>query len=124
MHISNGRCTPKRSQSTSSLGEIQRYVFIDRDLPSSSHPVFIRPAVYIFFFKLLHACVTLMNCAMPQMSTNIVCSSNFCFPSIIKFQFIVRLADPANNDAKMKLAEIYEIMGEPRKALDLVYEGM
>ncbi|KAF8812960.1 TPR-like protein [Phlegmacium glaucopus] len=34
----------------------------------------------------------------------------------------VRLADPSNNDAKMKLAEIYEIMGEPRKALDLVYE--
>ncbi|PPQ68724.1 hypothetical protein CVT26_003630 [Gymnopilus dilepis] len=34
----------------------------------------------------------------------------------------VRLADPTNNDAKMKLAEIYEIMGEPRKALDLVYE--
>jgi hypothetical protein len=31
--------------------------------------------------------------------------------------------DPANNDAKMKLAEIYEIMGEPRKALDIVYEG-
>lgn len=36
---------------------------------------------------------------------------------------LVRLADPSNNDAKMKLAEIYEIMGEPRKALDLVYEG-
>ena len=35
---------------------------------------------------------------------------------------LVRLADPTNNDAKMKLAEIYEIMGEPRKALDLVYE--
>lgn len=35
----------------------------------------------------------------------------------------VRLADPTNNDAKMKLAEIYEIIGEPRKALDLVYEG-
>ncbi|KAH9476509.1 Transcription factor tau subunit sfc4 [Psilocybe cubensis] len=34
----------------------------------------------------------------------------------------VRLADPTNNDAKMKLAEIYEIMNEPRKALDLVYE--
>ncbi|KDR78033.1 hypothetical protein GALMADRAFT_245006 [Galerina marginata CBS 339.88] len=34
----------------------------------------------------------------------------------------VRLADPTNNDAKMKLAEVYEIMGEPRKALDLVYE--
>lgn len=37
-------------------------------------------------------------------------------------RFLVRLADPTNNDAKMKLAEIYEIMGEPRKALDLVYE--
>ena len=35
----------------------------------------------------------------------------------------VRLADPANNEAKMKLAEIYEITNETRKALDLVYEG-
>ncbi|KAF8332446.1 hypothetical protein F5887DRAFT_996848 [Amanita rubescens] len=34
----------------------------------------------------------------------------------------VRLADPTNNDAKMKLAEIYEIMNEPRRALELVYE--
>ncbi|KAJ3795759.1 hypothetical protein GGU11DRAFT_209264 [Lentinula aff. detonsa] len=34
----------------------------------------------------------------------------------------VRLADPTNNDAKMKLAEIYEILNEPRKALDLVYQ--
>jgi general transcription factor 3C polypeptide 3 (transcription factor C subunit 4) len=40
-----------------------------------------------------------------------------------KLHASVRLVDPANNDAKMKLAEIYEIMGEPRKALDLVYEG-
>ena len=32
-------------------------------------------------------------------------------------------ADPGNNDAKMKLAEIYEIVNEPRKALELVYEG-
>ncbi|EIW74984.1 TPR-like protein [Coniophora puteana RWD-64-598 SS2] len=31
-------------------------------------------------------------------------------------------ADPANNDAKMKLAELYEIMDEPRKALALVYQ--
>ncbi|KAI0738457.1 TPR-like protein [Daedaleopsis nitida] len=31
-------------------------------------------------------------------------------------------ADPTNNDAKMKLAEIYEIMNEPRKALELVLE--
>ena len=32
-------------------------------------------------------------------------------------------ADPSNHDAKMKLAEIYEIMDEPRKALELVYQG-
>ncbi|KDQ49967.1 hypothetical protein JAAARDRAFT_42458 [Jaapia argillacea MUCL 33604] len=31
-------------------------------------------------------------------------------------------ADPTHNDAKMKLAEIYEILNEPRKALDLVYQ--
>ncbi|THV03835.1 TPR-like protein [Dendrothele bispora CBS 962.96] len=34
----------------------------------------------------------------------------------------VRTADPNNNEAKMKLAEIYEILNEPRKALDLVYQ--
>ncbi|KAG6826536.1 hypothetical protein H0H92_015434, partial [Tricholoma furcatifolium] len=34
----------------------------------------------------------------------------------------VRIADPTHNEAKMKLAEIYEIMNEPRKALELVYE--
>jgi thioredoxin-like negative regulator of GroEL len=32
-------------------------------------------------------------------------------------------ADPTHNEAKMKLAELYEIMDEPRKALDLVYQG-
>ncbi|KAG9310821.1 hypothetical protein JVU11DRAFT_8674 [Chiua virens] len=31
-------------------------------------------------------------------------------------------ADPSNADAKMKLAELYEIMDEPRKALELVYQ--
>ncbi|KAG8215367.1 hypothetical protein J3R82DRAFT_8964 [Butyriboletus roseoflavus] len=31
-------------------------------------------------------------------------------------------ADPFNTDAKMKLAELYEIMDEPRKALELVYQ--
>ncbi|EGN99637.1 hypothetical protein SERLA73DRAFT_159861 [Serpula lacrymans var. lacrymans S7.3] len=31
-------------------------------------------------------------------------------------------ADPTNNEAKMKLAELYEIMDEPRKALELVYQ--
>jgi hypothetical protein len=31
--------------------------------------------------------------------------------------------DTTNNDAKLKLAEIYEILNEPRKALNLVYQG-
>ncbi|KAI0766969.1 TPR-like protein [Trametes elegans] len=31
-------------------------------------------------------------------------------------------ADPGQNEAKMKLAEIYEILNEPRKALDLVMQ--
>ncbi|KAI5117819.1 hypothetical protein M0805_004949 [Coniferiporia weirii] len=30
--------------------------------------------------------------------------------------------DPTNNEAKMKLAEIYEVTGQPRKALELVYQ--
>ncbi|KAJ7033739.1 hypothetical protein C8F04DRAFT_614968 [Mycena alexandri] len=34
----------------------------------------------------------------------------------------IRLVEPSNNEAKMKLAEIYEILDEPRKALELVYE--
>ena len=33
----------------------------------------------------------------------------------------VRLANPTNNDAKIKLAEIYEIMDEARKALDFFF---
>lgn len=32
--------------------------------------------------------------------------------------------DPDNVEAKMKLAELYEAMDEPRKALNLVYEGI
>ncbi|KAF7290469.1 TPR-like protein [Mycena kentingensis (nom. inval.)] len=36
----------------------------------------------------------------------------------------VRKYDPTNNQLKMDLAEIYEILEEPRKALDLVYEVM
>lgn len=36
---------------------------------------------------------------------------------------VVISADPTHNEAKMKLAEIYEILNEPRKALDLVMQG-
>ena len=43
--------------------------------------------------------------------------------SLMTILNIVIDADPAHNEAKMKLAELYEIMDEPRKALDLVYQG-
>jgi thioredoxin-like negative regulator of GroEL len=36
----------------------------------------------------------------------------------------VLAGDPDHIDAKMKLAELYEAMNEPRKALTLVYDGM
>ena len=35
----------------------------------------------------------------------------------------MRLGDPTNKDMGTKLAEIYEIIGEPQKALDQVCEG-
>ena len=55
------------------------------------------------------------------MFTNMVSFSPFF--NVVSYILGGALVDPANNDAKMKLAEIYEIMGEPGKALDLVYEG-
>jgi hypothetical protein len=45
------------------------------------------------------------------------------FLNLLEFH-VVRSADPSLNDTKMKLAEIYEILNEPRKALELVYEGI
>lgn len=35
----------------------------------------------------------------------------------------VLTADSADNETKMRLAEIYEVLNEPRKALDLVFQG-
>jgi Tfp pilus assembly protein PilF len=37
--------------------------------------------------------------------------------------YTVLKADPSNTDAKKELAAIYEILGETRKALDLVLQG-
>lgn len=37
---------------------------------------------------------------------------------------VVLAADTTNKDAKMKLAEMYESLGDLRKALDLVLQGM
>jgi general transcription factor 3C polypeptide 3 (transcription factor C subunit 4) len=39
-----------------------------------------------------------------------------------KFRLVIT-ADPTHKDAKMKLAEVYEILDEPRKALELVTQG-
>jgi hypothetical protein len=36
---------------------------------------------------------------------------------------IVIAANPENDDAKRNLAEVYEILGETRKALNLVIQG-
>jgi general transcription factor 3C polypeptide 3 (transcription factor C subunit 4) len=44
-------------------------------------------------------------------------------PHLLRSFVSVKSADPTNNEAKMNLAEIYEILNEPRKALELVYEG-
>ena len=43
----------------------------------------------------------------------------FIFPHVCE----VIQADPTDNNAKMALAEILEILNEPRKALDLVMQG-
>ncbi|KAJ7635254.1 hypothetical protein FB45DRAFT_911116, partial [Roridomyces roridus] len=36
------------------------------------------------------------------------------------YETVVPKADPTENDVKMRLAEIYEVLNEPRKALDSV----
>lgn len=37
--------------------------------------------------------------------------------------YVVVSMDSSNSEVKMKLAEIYELKGQPRRALDLVYQG-
>lgn len=43
--------------------------------------------------------------------------------SMKRIIFLVLSLDPSLNDVKMQLAGIYEVLHEPRKALDLVYQG-
>lgn len=43
--------------------------------------------------------------------------------SPILTRYLVLTADPTHREAKMELAKIYEILNEPRKALDLVLQG-
>jgi hypothetical protein len=54
---------------------------------------------------------------------NMVRNGDSSFLHLLEFH-VVRSADPSLDDTKMKLAEIYEILNEPRKALELVYEGI
>jgi general transcription factor 3C polypeptide 3 (transcription factor C subunit 4) len=86
----------------------------------------IRPAVSTFFSRQLPAFGCSGNYEKPQTCTSMVC---LCFRQGGLFTMrmcsgTVRNVDPSHNDAKMKLAEIYEILNEPRKALELVYEGI
>ena len=43
--------------------------------------------------------------------------------SMRRIIFLVLSLDSSLNDVKMRLAGIYEVLHEPRKALDLVYQG-
>ena len=60
---------------------------------------------------------------IPQQSTSKVGCS--CPHVHLRFLMgsIVIAADPDNDDAKRGLAEVYEILGETRKALNLVNQG-
>ena len=82
-----------------------------------------RQAVCIFFYKSPYAVECKVTYAKHLMFTGKV-----GLPLIMRHhEVLIRCqvidADPSNTDAKMKLAELYEIMDEPRKALELVYQG-
>jgi general transcription factor 3C polypeptide 3 (transcription factor C subunit 4) len=47
----------------------------------------------------------------------------FILPLMIYVILLVLSLDSSLNDVKMRLAGIYEVLHEPRKALDLVYQG-
>ena len=49
--------------------------------------------------------------------------SQLFLPSMKCKTFLVLSLDSSLNDVKMRLAGIYEVLHEPRKALDLVYQG-
>jgi len=59
-----------------------------------------------------------------QQSTNKVLYPCLCASLALAYDSIVIAADPDNDDAKRGLAEVYEILGETRKALNLVNQGV
>jgi len=63
------------------------------------------------------------NFRMPLRSMEPVCPIALFLPSMKRIIFAVLSLDSSLNDVKMRLAGIYEVLHEPRKALDLVYQG-
>lgn len=82
-----------------------------------------RQVVYTFSFKRLPVDVWWVILRKLLKFMNMVSSTVAEKTSQRVDDWIVVMADPTHNEAKMKLAEIYEILNEPRKALDLVLQG-
>jgi general transcription factor 3C polypeptide 3 (transcription factor C subunit 4) len=82
-----------------------------------------RQVVCMFSSRLLHVTIcsdnfkTLLRCMKP------VSISDFSLLRVKHTTFLVLSLDASLNDVKMRLAGIYEVLHEPRKALDLVYQG-
>ena len=86
---------------------------------------YFRRAVFTSSCKQQHVDVWSEISKSRQKYTSTV-SSPFLFDwmgQLLIDEIVVIAADSTHNEAKMKLAEIYEILGEPRKALDLVMQG-
>lgn len=83
----------------------------------------IRQVVCTSYYRQLRVEEQLETIRKPQKCMSTVRHVWYLFGSVLTLLVTVISVDPSNNDAKMKLAEIYEIMNEPRKALDLVYQG-
>jgi hypothetical protein len=60
---------------------------------------------------------------MPLRSMKPVCLIGAFLLWIKRMVYLVLSLDSSLNDVKMRLAGIYEVLHEPRKALDLVYQG-
>ena len=74
--------------------------------------------------RLRYVTTCLDNFRTPLKSMKPVCSIGSFLPSVKRMIFLVLSLDSSLNDVKMRLAGIYEVLHEPRKALDLVYQGM
>lgn len=83
-----------------------------------------RQAVCTSFSRLRHATTCSDSFRMLLRSMKPVRLIDPSLPSMRRIIFLVLSLDSSLNDVKMRLAGIYEVLHEPRKALDLVYQGM